>query len=400
MEQRIYLDYAATTPVDPAVLEAMTPYFTANFGNPSSIHWFGRETRKAVEEARAVVASAIGAAAPQEIVFTGSGSESDNMAIRGVALARREKGAHIITSAIEHHAVFDTCRDLEKQGFKVTYLPVDHTGLVDPADLAKALTPETILVSVMHGNNEVGTIQPIAAIGEMLRDRKIIFHTDAVQTVGAIPVNVQELGVDLLSLAAHKFYGPKGVGALYIRKGTPVNPLIFGGAQERNRRAGTENIPGIVGLAKALQLANIDLPAKAQRLTELRDYLIDNVLQNLEHVRLNGHRTQRLPGNTNFSFEFIEGESLLLNLDLKGIAASSGSACTSGSLEPSHVLLAMGICHEISHGSLRLTLGQSTTKAELDYLLTVLPEIVQKLRAMSPLYSSGRKECATCILKR
>jgi cysteine desulfurase len=400
MEQRIYLDYAATTPVDPAVLEAMAPYFTANFGNPSSIHWFGRETRKAIEEARAVVASAIGAEAPQEIVFTGSGSESDNMAIRGVAFARREKGAHIITSAIEHHAVFDTCRDLERQGFKVTYLPVDHTGLVDPADLAKALTSETILVSVMHGNNEVGTIQPIADIGKILRGRKIVFHSDAVQTVGAIPVNVQELGVDLLSLAAHKFYGPKGVGALYIRKGIPVNPLIFGGAQERNRRAGTENIPGIVGLAKALQLANIDLPTKAQRLTELRDYLIDNVLQNFEHVRLNGHRTQRLPGNTNFSFEFIEGESLLLNLDLKGIAASSGSACTSGSLEPSHVLLAMGICHEIAHGSLRLTLGQSTTKAEIDYLLEVLPEIVQKLRAMSPLYSSGRKECATCILKR
>lgn len=400
MNKRIYLDYAATTPVDPEVLEAMLPYFTTNFGNPSSIHWFGRENRKVIEDARASVAAQIGAAAPNEIIFTGSGSESDNLAIRGVAFANRDKGRHIITSAIEHHAIIDTCHYLEKEGFKVTYLPVDSSGLVDPADVVKALTPETILVSIMHANNEVGTIQPIAEIGKILRERKILFHSDAVQSVGLLPVNVQELSVDLLSMAAHKFYGPKGVGALYVRKGVRIDPLIHGGGQERKRRAGTENIAGIVGLAKALTKANAGLEANAKRLTELRDYLIDQVLQNFESVRLNGHRTQRLPNNVNFSFEFIEGESLLLNLDLKGIAASSGSACTSGSLEPSHVLLAMGICHEIAHGSLRLTLGKYTTKDDIDYLLEVLPEIVTKLRAMSPLYNSDRKECATCTLKK
>lgn len=400
MNKRIYLDYAATTPVDPEVLEAMLPYYTQQFGNPSSIHWFGRENRKVIEDARASVAAQIGAAAPNEIIFTGSGSESDNMAIRGVAFANRDKGRHIITSAIEHHAVFDTCHYLEKEGFKVTYLPVDGSGLVNPEAVLKALTPETILVTIMHANNEVGTIQPIAEIGKMLRERKVLFHTDAVQSVGSIPVNVQDLSVDLLSMAAHKFYGPKGVGALYVRKGVRVNPLIFGGGQERNRRAGTENVAGIVGLAKALSKANTDLETKMKRITELRDYLIESVLQNFDFVRLNGHRTQRLPGNANFSFEFIEGESLLLNLDLKGIAASSGSACTSGSLEPSHVLLAMGICHEIAHGSLRLTLGQDTTREEIDYVLEVLPEIVTKLRAMSPLYNSERKECATCTLKK
>jgi cysteine desulfurase len=400
MEQRIYLDHAATTAVDPEVLETMAPYFTTKFGNPSSIYWFGRETRKAIEDARAIVAAEIGAAVPQEIVFTGGGSESDNMAIRGVALANRPKGNHIITSAIEHHAVLNTCHFLEQQGFKVTYLPVDATGLVNPEDVMKALTPETILVTIMHANNEVGTIQPIAAIGKLLRERKILFHTDAVQTTGAIPVNVQDLAVDLLSMSAHKFYGPKGVGALYIRKGARVNPLILGGGQERNRRAGTENIPGIVGLAKALQLANHSLAANQTRLTELRDYLIDNIMRRFGHVRLNGHRTERLPGNVNISFEYIEGESLLLNLDLKGIAASSGSACTSGSLEPSHVLLAMGICHEIAHGSLRLTLGNDNTRAQIDYLLEVLPGIVAKLRAMSPLYNSERKECSACTLKK
>jgi cysteine desulfurase len=400
MDQRVYLDHAATTPVDSAVLEAMLPYFTNGFGNPSSIHWFGRESRKAIEDARATVAAELGAAEPREIVFTGSGSESDNMAIRGVALANREKGKHIITSSVEHHAVFDTCKYLENHGFKVTYLPVDANGLVNPEDVLRSLTPETILVTIMHANNEVGTVQPIAQIGTALRERKILFHTDAVQSVGSLPVNVQDLGVDLLSLAAHKFYGPKGVGALYIRQGTQISRLIYGGAQERNRRAGTENIPGIVGLAKALQLANQGLAAKQKQLTGLRDYLIDNLLQQFDHVRLNGHRTQRLPGNVNVSFQYIEGESLLLNLDLKGIAASSGSACTSGSLEPSHVLLAMGICHEIAHGSLRLTLGKDTTKAELDYLLEVLPGIVNKLRAMSPLYNLERKECSSCTLKK
>lgn len=400
--KRIYFDHAATTPVDPEVLTAMIPYFTDNFGNPSSIHAFGRENRKAIEDARAIVASEIGATAPNEIVFTGSGSESDNMALRGVAYAYQGKGNHIITSSIEHHAVYDTCKYLEKNGFRVTYLPVDSEGVVQPESVLKAITPETILVSIMHANNEVGTIQPIKEIGQILRERKIIFHTDAVQTVGTIPVNVDELQVDLLSMAAHKFYGPKGVGALFIRKGTKVNPLIFGGGQERNRRAGTENIAGIVGLAKALQIANRDLAKNQAKITGLRDYLIDKVLEGFDYVRLNGHRTLRLPGNVNFSFEFIEGESLLLNLDLKGIAASSGSACTSGSLEPSHVLLSMGICHEIAHGSLRISLGKSNTKEEVDYLLVELPGIVGKLRAMSPLYNAekDRKECVSCTLKK
>lgn len=399
--KRIYLDNAATTPVAPEVVEAMLPYFSEHFGNPSSIHAFGRENRKAIEDARATIAKLIGAAEAGEILFTGSGSESDNLAIKGIAASYRDKGNHIITSAIEHHAVYDTCKYLEKQGFKVTYLPVDGDGLVSPAELEAALTPETILVTIMHANNEVGTIQPIAAIGKILRERKILFHTDAVQTVGTIPVNVQELGVDLLSMAAHKFYGPKGVGALYLRKGIKITPVIHGGGQERNRRAGTENIAGIVGMAKALELAHQDLAAHQAGITELRDYLIDAVLSGFDHVRLNGHRTQRLPGNANFSFEFIEGESLLLNLDLKGVAASSGSACTSGSLEPSHVLLAMGICHEIAHGSLRLSLGRSITRADIDYVLEILPEIVNKLRAMSPLYqSTERKECASCTLKK
>jgi cysteine desulfurase len=398
--KRIYLDHAATTPLDPQVLEKMLPYLTDYFGNPSSIHAFGQETRKAVEDARAIVAQEIGAEGPQEIIFTGGGSESDNLAIKGVALANRDRGNHIITSAIEHHAVFDTAHFLEKEGFEVTYLPVDHDGLVNSDDLLNSLTDRTILVSIMHANNEVGTIQPVAEIGRILRERKILFHTDAVQTVGTIPVNVKDLSVDMLSMAAHKFYGPKGVGVLYVRKGIKLIPVIHGGAQERNRRAGTENVAGIVGLARALQLANQNLAANQSRITELRDYLIDSVLERFDHVRLNGRRTLRLPGNTNFSFEFIEGESLLLNLDLKGIAASSGSACTSGSLEPSHVLLAMGICHEIAHGSLRLTIGKSNTKAEIDYMLEVLPEIVTKLREMSPLYNSSRKECSSCTLKK
>lgn len=402
MGERIYFDHAATTGVDPKVLEAMLPYFSQTFGNPSSIHSFGRETRKAIEEAHQIVAAEIGAAAPNEIYFTGSGSESDNMALRGVAEAYRDKGRHIITSSIEHHAVLDTCKYLEKNGYKVTYLPVDADGLVHPESVVEALTPETILVSIMHANNEIGTIQPIAEIGKILKERNILFHTDAVQTVGTIPVNVQDLHVDLLSMAAHKFYGPKGTGALYVRRGVKINPLIYGGAQERNRRAGTENVAGIVGLAKALQLANSHLEENRARITELRDYLIDRVLSEIDYVRLNGHRTKRLPGNANFSFDFIEGESLLLNLDLKGIAASSGSACTSGSLEPSHVLLSLGLCHETAHGSLRVSLGKGNTREEVDYFMSVLPEIVAKLRAMSPLYhaETERKECASCTRKR
>ena len=398
--KRVYLDNAATTALDPKVLEAMMPYLTEYFGNPSSIHAFGRETRKAIEDSRTVVASEIGADGPNEIIFTGSGSESDNMAIKGIAFANRDRGKHIITSAIEHHAVYDSVHFLEKEGFKITYLPVNSEGIIQVDDLVSQLTDQTILVSIMHANNEVGTIQPIAEVGRILRERKILFHTDAVQTTGTIPVNVKDLYVDLLSMAAHKFYGPKGVGALYVRKGVKLSQLIHGGGQERNRRAGTENVAGIVGLAKALQLANANLATNQQRISELRDYLIDKILERFNHVRLNGDRTQRLPGSVNFSFEFIEGESLLLNLDLKGIAASSGSACTSGSLEPSHVLLAMGICHEIAHGSLRLTIGKSNTKAEIDYVLEVLPEIVTKLREMSPLYHSSRKECLSCTLKK
>ncbi len=388
--KKIYLDHAATTPVDPEVLQAMLPYFTDSFGNPSSIHSFGRETRKIIEDARVIVAKELGADEPREIVFTGCGSESDNLALKGIASAYKDKGNHIITSSIEHHAIFDTCKYLERQGFEITYLPVDADGLVDPQDVLKALTDRTILVSIMHANNEVGTIQPIAVIGRLLKERKILFHTDAVQSVGSIPVNVNDLSVDLLSLSAHKFYGPKGVGALYIRKGTRIHSLIHGGGQEWNRRAGTENIAGIVGLAKAIQLANSQLSDNQSKTIYLRDYLIDTALNKIDHVRLNGHRTERLPGNVNLSFEYIEGESLLLNLDLRGIAASSGSACTSGSLEPSHVLLGMGLCHEIAHGSLRITLGKSNTKEEINYLLEILPEIVNKLRSMSPLYDLAR----------
>jgi cysteine desulfurase len=391
MLKKIYFDHAATTPVDPEVLQAMLPYFTDSYGNPSSIHSFGRETRKVIEDARVTVAQELGANEPSEIVFTGCGSESDNMALKGIASTYKDKGNHIVTSSIEHHAIFDTCKYLEKQGFEITYLPVNSDGLVDVQDVLKALTDKTILVSIMHANNEVGTIQPIASIGKILRERKVLFHTDAVQSVGSITVDVNDLSVDLLSLSAHKFYGPKGVGALYVRKGTRIHSFIHGGAQERNRRAGTENIAGIAGLAKALQLANLNLADNQAKITGLRDYLIDNVIRKIDHVRLNGHRTQRLPGNVNLSFEFIEGESLLLNLDLRGIAASSGSACTSGSLEPSHVLLGMGISHEIAHGSLRLTLGKANTKEEIDYLLAVLPEIVTKLRSMSPLYDSSSK---------
>lgn len=394
--ERIYLDHAATTPVDPEVVKAMMPYWTGTFGNPSSIHWFGRESRKALEEARTTIAREIGADDPRSVIFTSGGSEADNLAIKGVAAVLRKKGNHIITSSVEHHAVLHACKHLEEEGYEVTYLPVDEFGRVRVDDVQRAVTDRTILVSIMHANNEVGTIQPIEAIGQFLQEKGILFHTDAVQTVGNIPVKMNDLHVDLLSMSSHKFYGPKGVGALVFRKGIRIEPQIHGGAQERNRRAGTENIAGIVGMAKALELANRQLPEHIAEETRLRNKLIDNVLNRFEHVRLNGHPTERLPGNANFSFEYIEGESLLLNLDLKGIAASSGSACTSGSLDPSHVLLAMGLCHEIAHGSLRLTLGKDTTEQEIDYTLEVLPEIVNRLRAMSPLYERVRKECQEC----
>ncbi len=383
--RHVYLDHAATTPTAPAVVEAMLPYFTERFGNPSSIYSWGREGRQAIEDARERVAQDLGAL-PQEIIFTGGGSEADNLALKGVALASRNKGNHVITSAIEHHAVYDAAKFLEEQlGFEVTYVPVDQYGMVDPDDVRKAITSRTVLISIMHANNEVGTVQPIPEIGRIAREHQIPFHVDAVQAVGALPVKVDELRADLLSLSAHKFYGPKGVGALYLRRGVRLVQLIHGGGQERKRRAGTENVPGIVGLAKALELATASLTENSGRIAALRDRLVEGVRETIPRTRFNGHPTQRLPNNASFCFEFVEGESLLLNLDLQGVAASSGSACTSGALEPSHVLLAMGLPHEIAHGSLRLTLGRDNTETDIDYVLDILPEIVSKLRAMSPL---------------
>ena len=381
---RIYMDNAATTAVAPQVLEAMLPYFTEVYGNPSSIHSTGRDSRRVVDAARRQVANAIGAL-PQEIYFTAGGSESDNWAIKGAAFAKQAKGNHIITSAIEHHAVLHTCQWLEKRGFEVTYLPVDEFGRVSVQDVENAITDKTILISIMAANNEIGTLQPIAEIGKLAKEKKILFHTDAVQAVGAIPIDVNELNVDMLSMSAHKFHGPKGVGALYIRKGVRVDTFMHGGAQERGQRAGTENLPGIVGMGKAIELATANLAENAARETRLRDRLIDGIMAAIPDIRLNGHRTQRLPNNVNISFRYVEGEALLLRLDLAGIAGSSGSACTSGSLDPSHVLLAIGLPHEIAHGSLRLSLGTETTDEEVDYVLEKLPEIVSILRAMSPL---------------
>jgi len=381
----IYLDHAATTATDPEVLEAMLPYFHEHYGNPSSIYSISRVSKNAIENAREIVANALGAN-PKEIVFTSGGSESDNFAIKGVALAKQQKGNHIITSSIEHHAVLYSCKFLEKNGFTVTYLPVDHDGIVKLDELEKAITPQTILITIMHANNETGTIQPIRQIGEIARKHGITFHTDAVQTFGHIPVNVDDLNVDLLSISAHKFYGPKGVGALYIRKGMKITPLIHGGDQERRRRASTENVPGIVGLGKAVEIAGKVIENEAIRQTKLRDEFIRAILDNIENARLNGHPSLRLPNNVNISFEGVEGESILLNLDMEGIAASTGSACSSSSLEPSHVLLSIGLTHEFAHGSVRFTMGKQTTRDELDHVVEVLPGIVKKLRAMSPLY--------------
>ena len=381
---RIYLDNAATTAVSPEVLTAMLPYFTECYGNPSSIHSTGRDAHKAVDAARRQVAAAINAD-PAEIYFTAGGSESDNWAIKGAAFAKRDKGNHIITTAIEHHAVLHTCQWLEKQGFEVTYLPVDENGLVSVEDVEKAITDKTILISIMAANNEIGTIEPIAEIGALARSRGILFHTDAVQAVGAIPLDVKAMNIDMLSMSGHKFHGPKGIGALYIRKGVRLDTLIAGGAQERGKRAGTENLPGIVGIGKAIEIATRDMEANAARMTALRDKLIHGILENIPDVRLNGHPTRRLPNNVNVSVRYIEGEALLLRLDLAGIAGSSGSACTSGSLDPSHVLLAIGLPHEIAHGSLRLTLGTDTTEADIDEVLDKLPGIVKNLRDMSVL---------------
>jgi cysteine desulfurase len=379
----IYLDNAATTAVRPEVLNAMLPWFTEHYGNPSSIHRAGRDAKIAVENARKQVAAAIGAQ-PQEIFFTGGGSESDNWAIRG--LADVKKGKHIITSTVEHHAVLHTCEYLEKKGYRVTYLPVDEYGRVNPQDVKNAIDDDTLLISIMAANNEIGTVEPIAEIGVIAKAAGIPFHTDAVQAVGAIPVNVNAMNVDMLSMSAHKFNGPKGVGALYIRKGLRISPFIFGGAQERNMRAGTENLASIVGMGKAIEIAAAELGDHAERLAKLRDKMIAGVLKNIPDVRLNGHPTDRLPNNFNMCFRYIEGESLLMRLDLVGVEGSSGSACTSGSLDPSHVLLAIGLPHEIAHGSLRLTLGLDTTEEDIDFVLEELPKIVQTLRDMSPLY--------------
>ena len=382
-EERIYLDYAATTPLDPRVLEAMMPYMTEHFGNPNSIHSFGREARRAIDEAREKIAQLLNCQ-PSEIVFTSGGTESDNLALRGVAEAYRHKGNHIVTTAIEHHAVLRTCKALEDMGFFVTYLPVDEHGLVSPEQVAEAVSERTILISVMHANNEIGTIEPITEIVRVVKEKRpdTIVHTDAVQTVGHIPVDIQELGVDLLSFSAHKFYGPKGIGGLFVRKGVRLVPQITGGGQERNRRSGTENVAAIVGMAKALELAVEEMPTELPRLQALRDELITGVLSRIPETRLNGHPTLRLPHNANFSFRGIEGEALLLQLDLNGIAASSGSACSSGSLEPSHVLLALGLDYELAIGSLRITLGRFTTREHILRLLDLLPKVVEKLRAL------------------
>lgn len=402
--RRIYFDHSATTPVRPEVAQEMCKFLTDNFGNPTSLHYFGRQARNAIEEAREKVAASIGAE-PSEIVFTSGGTESDNMAIQGVAQINRNRGNHIITSAVEHHAVLNTVKALGKQGFTITILPVDQYGMVSVEDVANAITDKTILISIMHANNEVGTIQPIAEIGKIAKEKGIIFHTDAVQSFGRIPVDVNELGVDLLTISGHKIYGPKGIGALYIRKGTRWRQVLFhGGAQERLRRAGTENVPGIIGLGEACRLAVEDMEKESKRLTDLQNKLIREVMSKIKHVRLTGHPTLRIPGHVSFCFEFIEGESMLLSLDMKGIAASSGSACTSGSLEPSHVLLAMGIPPEVAHGSIRITLGRDNTEADIDYFMEVMPPIVERLRAMSPLDQETEfameSECSACKASR
>ncbi len=384
--RRVYLDHSATTPVDAEVATLMLTYYTEKYGNPSSIHGFGREAKHALEEARLQVASLIGAK-PEEVTFTSGGTEADNLAILGIAEARRNKGKHLMISAIEHHAVLETAEYLEKMGFELTVLPVNAEGFVEVETVAKALRPDTILVSVMHANNEVGTIQPIEEIGKLVREHGAAFHVDAVQTLGKIPVNVNNLNVDLLTISGHKIYGPKGVGALYIRKGIRISPLMHGGGQEKKRRSGTENTPGIIGFGKACELAGQRMFEEAKRVKKLRDKLLTGIVERIEHVKVNGPLGDlRLPNNVNVSIEFVEGESLLLSLDMLGIAASSGSACTSGSLDPSHVLLAMGLSHEIAHGSLRFTFGHQNTEEDVDYVLEHLPKITERLRMMSPLY--------------
>lgn len=387
----IYFDHAATTAVRKEVLNEMLPCFSENYGNSSSIYEIARTSKKLIDKARQQVATAIGSEA-KEIYFTAGGSESDNWAIKGIAEAYSQKGNHIITSVIEHHAVLHTCEYLEKKGYEITYLPVDEDGKINIDDLEKAIKPTTILITIMFANNEIGTVQPVKEIGEIAKKHNVIFHTDAVQAVGHIPINVKDMNIDMLSLSAHKMYGPKGVGALYIRKGIKLKSYIHGGAQERGLRAGTENVPGIVGLGKAIEMMTSEMEQENKRLIILRDRIIDGIQKEIPYTKLNGHRTDRLPANANISFEFIEGESILLLLDMNGIAASSGSACTSGSLDPSHVLLAIGLPHEKAHGSLRLTLGIENTEEDVNKLLEVLPNVVKRLRDMSPLYEEFLKK--------
>lgn len=391
MSKFIYLDNAATTQVYPEVLKAMEPYFTEYYGNPSSIYSFAGESKKAVDAARQTIADFLHATS-EEIYFTGGGSESDNWALKATAEAYKSKGKHIITSKIEHHAILHTCEYLEKQGFEVTYLDVDENGLVHPEEVEKAIRPDTILISVMFANNEIGTIEPIAEIGKIAKEHGVLFHTDAVQAFGHVPIDVEKMNIDMLSASGHKINGPKGIGLMYIRKGLKLGSFIHGGAQERHRRAGTHNVPGIVGFAKAVELASAHLEERIKYETELRDYYIHRVETEIPYAKLNGDRTSRLPNNTNFCFRFIEGESMLILLDQKGICASSGSACTSGSLDPSHVLLAIGLPHEIAHGSLRVTLSEKTTKEEIDYTVDELKKIIERLRSMSPLYEDFVKK--------
>ena len=391
MDRLIYLDNAATTKTAPEVVEAMLPYFSENYGNPSSVYSFASKNKDAVTEQREIIARALGAKTNQ-IYFTAGGTESDNWALKATAEAYASKGKHIITTKIEHHAILHTGEYLEGRGFEVTYLDVDENGLVRPEEVEAAIRPDTILISVMFANNEIGTIEPIKEIGRIAHEHGVLFHTDAVQAFGQVPIDVDELGIDMLSASGHKLNGPKGIGFLYIRKGVKIRSFIHGGAQERKRRAGTENVPGIIGLGKAVERAVATMAERSAKEIELRDYLIGRVLEEIPYCRLNGDPVDRLPNNANFSFEFIEGESLLIMLDMKGICASSGSACTSGSLDPSHVLLAIGLPHEIAHGSLRLTLGEETTREDIDYVVDSLKEIVARLREMSPLYEDFVKK--------
>ncbi|OGL44770.1 MAG: cysteine desulfurase NifS [Candidatus Schekmanbacteria bacterium RBG_16_38_10] len=389
MKRKVYMDYASTTPVRAEVADAMIPFIKEDFGNPQSLHSFGDKPKQAVDEAREKVAGLIGAL-PDEIYFTSSGTESNNFALKGIAFANQKKGKHIITSQIEHHSVLHSAKSLERQGFEVTYIPVDKFGMVDPQAVKSAIKKDTILVSILHSSNEIGSIEPIDEISKIVKEAGVVFHTDAVQTAGTIPVNVNEIGVDLLSITAHQFYGPKGIGAIYLRKGVRITPFIDGGIQENGRRAGTENVAGIVGMGKACELVKGEIPGRVKKLTLLRDKLISGILSKIDHAYLNGHPTKRLPGNVNISVEYVEGESMLLFMNIDGVAASSGSACTSKALKASHVLTAMGIAPEIAQGSLLFSLGAESSDEDVDYVSQILPPIVERLRKMSPLYEEAK----------